>query len=392
MVRCKVAVVTPGRFVIPSVRSSSVERVVEQVVPLAQDAVDAVIFGTAGKGLPLKDEIEGVPCIRLPSGAFYLPSLIRRLRQWRPDIIEMNNRPAVAQKLRMHLPGARMVLNLHSSTYIRPPFIKPDQLEGMLKGVDGIIVNSGYVKEYIERHCSLSRPEILVNPLGVRLEHFVPRYAPASEALRAAKLRKYGWEGRKIILFTGRLIPEKGVHHLISVMPDILAIHPDALLLIVGSAGYSTDRETAYVRKLKAAAAPLGNRVAFVPFIPHPALGSWYLLADLVVVPSAARESFGLVNVEAMAAGVPVIATDAGGIPEIVEDGVSGLLIPGSRLPSGLAAPINQLLEDASLCRTMGLAGREKVRRQFRWELTAKRWAAFMQKLHHSERSGPVAP
>lgn len=374
----RIAVITPGNFVIPSERSSSVERVVEQVVPLARDEVSAVIYGTAGKGLPQKGEIEGVPCIRLPFGTSYLPSLIRRLRQWRPDVIEVNNRPLAARKLRAQMPGTKMVLNLHSNTYIRSPYLKPFQLEAVINAMDGVIVNSQYLKEFIESECSVVRPEILVNPLGVRLEHFVPRHTPAAEALRAARLEHYGWGGRKIILYAGRLIPEKGVHHLIAALPDIVAVHPEVLLLIIGSAGYGSDRETPYVRRLKKSAESMGKWISFHSYIPHPALAYWYAMADLVVVPSASREAFGLVNVEAMASGVPIIATDAGGIPEVIEDGVNGCLIPVGALPGGLAAPVNRLLGDDSLRRRLGIAGREMSRLRFRWEMTAQRWSHFM--------------
>ncbi|NMO95226.1 glycosyltransferase family 4 protein [Paenibacillus lemnae] len=374
----KVAVVTPGSFVIPSVRSSSVERVIEQVVPLARHELDIRIYGTIGKGLPLKSELHGVPCIRLPSGS-YLQSLVRNLKMWGPDVIEVNNRPLAVQKLKAKMPGVKVVLNLHSNTFIRPPYLRQIQLQTALEQADGLIVNSRYLKEFVESGFRGERPQILINPLGVKLEDFSPRHTPASEAIRAARLERLGLLGKKIILFVGRLMPEKGVHHLIAAMPDILAEHPDTHLLVIGSAGYSSDRETAYVKKLKSAARPLKSWITFLSYIPFPSLALWYTMADLVVVPSSTREAFGLVNVEAMAAAVPVVAARSGGIPEVIEEGVSGFLVPPESLPEGLVQPITRLLGDEELRCRLGTAGRESCRQQFRWDLTAQRWADFMQ-------------
>lgn len=374
----KVAVVTPGSFVIPSGRSSSVERVVEQIIPLAQEAMDVRIYGVVGKGLPVKDTIGGVLCYRLPAGASYYPSLLRRLQKWRPDIIEVHNRPLLAQRLKLHLPDIKIVLNLHSNTFISPPYISRQRFGSIARWMDGIVVNSRFLLEEITSTYPWLEEKMTINHLGVRLEHFTPPFSPAAKALKEGKLAHYGWSGRRIVMFAGRLIPDKGVHHLIAALPQLVERHPDILLLIVGSAAYGSDRETAYVRQLKQAARPYQNWVHFRPFVPYPAIADWYSLADVVVVPSAPREAFGLVNVEAMAAGVPVIAASAGGIPEIVENGVTGYLVKGDELQTGLVEQIDRLLNNEELRIRLGMAGREAVRQRFRWDHTAERWVQLM--------------
>lgn len=105
----------------------------------------------------------------------------------------------------------------------------------------------------------------------------------------------------------------KGVHHILKAMPRITDKVPDALLVVVGAAFYGSNRTTPYVRKLHRLGKTMGETVRFVPYVPHDRIQDWFGIADVVLVPSDNREAFGLVNVEAMSCGVPVIATRAGG-------------------------------------------------------------------------------
>jgi spore coat protein SA len=115
-----------------------------------------------------------------------------------------------------------------------------------------------------------------------------------------------------------------------------------------------------------------------VPFVPHEEISAWYALADLLAVPSLRREAFGLVNLEAMASGVPVVASRVGGIQEVVRDGVTGLLVPPYRLPVQLASAFVRLLRDREALRRMGEAADRHVRGMFTWKQTAERWASFI--------------
>ncbi|MNJ40437.1 Spore coat protein SA [compost metagenome] len=150
------------------------------------------------------------------------------------------------------------------------------------------------------------------------------------------------------------------------------------MLVIVGSVYYGVNRESNYALRLKAMAEPYGDRVAFLPYTPYPKVADWYNLADIVVVPSGEDEAFGLVNVEAMASAVPVVASRVGGIPEVVIDGESGRLLPPASMPNDLADCIVSLLGSEEERRRMGKAGRELARRRFRWHHTAERWIHLM--------------
>ncbi|AWB45820.1 glycosyltransferase family 1 protein [Paenibacillus sp. CAA11] len=376
----KVAVITPGSFMIPSGWSSSVERVVEKMAPLSAGRLDIRVFGRIGEGFPPKSWLGSVPCYRVPGGESYLPSILRHLRVWRPDTVDVHNRPLLACRLKRKMPQTRVLLTLHSTSFIRPGNLSSARAEHTLNLLDGIVVNSSYLKSELNRRFPALLPPVFVNHLGCSLEDFLPRWTPLGEALRKARLASLGWQNRRVVLYIGRLLPRKGVHHLLDALPSIIQQDRNALLVIVGSAHYGGGAETGYMRRLREAASRYPDHAVFLPYTPYPQVSDWYNLADVAVVPSLDDEAFGLVNVEAMAAGVPVIATRVGGIPEIIKEGYTGLLLPPEELPSKLGATISALLQNEELRRQMGLAGREEVRTRFRWNHTAERWVQIVVK------------
>ncbi|MBE0335645.1 glycosyltransferase family 4 protein [Paenibacillus sp. 23TSA30-6] len=381
MQRPKVAVVTPGSFVIPSPRSSSVERVIAHMVPLASDKLQVQIYGIRGDEVPDNADVDGVPCIRYKQGPSYVPEVIADLKRWSPAVVDVHNRPAVAYAIHNALPNSRIVLTLHSTTFIREPHLKRKEVDRLLQPLERIIVNSAYMGATVATDSSDAvRERIAINELGIHPGDFLPRWTPAAEAVRTARLNDYGWAGRRIVLYAGRLVSGKGVHRLLKALPGIVRACPDVLLLIAGSAYYGQSRFTPYsaslhrqTRKLR-----LGKHVKFLDYVPHPALASLYQLADVTVVPSVGSEAFGLVNLEAMAAGVPVVASRTGGIPEVVRHGETGWLVSPSPGEQEMAAAVIGLLQQPDLRRRMGEAGIAEVRKRFLWQHSSQRWAQIM--------------
>jgi D-inositol-3-phosphate glycosyltransferase len=130
----------------------------------------------------------------------------------------------------------------------------------------------------------------------------------------------------------------------------------------------------------------LRDRVRFLGAIPHERLGDYYALADVCVVPSR-TESFGLVALEAQALGTPVVAASVGGLREIVEDGVTGVLVEG-RDPERYAEAIASVLEDPELRRSMSIEARLRAGR-FTWTRAVDRLASIYERL--SARSAAFA-
>lgn len=382
MSRLKVAVVTPGSFVIPSGRSSSVEQAVEQLARRLCDRFELRVFGRLG-GRPAAERREGVSYRRVaaPSPRAYIRSVSARLRLFRPDVIQVENRPRFIPFLRKRHPHASLVLVLHSVTFASPPRLSAAGLHRCLGAADRIVVNSDFLKEELLRSAPFAGNKIVVSHLGVDERKFSPCATLAASVRRERLRAKLGLEGRRIILFVGRLLPIKGVHLLLRAMPQVAEQAPDAALVVVGSAGYRSRRRTPYVRRLHRTAERLGDRVRFVPFVEHGAVPDWFRLADVLAVPSGRMEAFGLVNVEAMATGVPVVATRCGGMTEIIEDGVTGRLVDLEAAERELAPTLAALLRDEPLRRGMGERGRSRVEAHFTWTQAAERWAKLYDEL-----------
>jgi glycosyltransferase involved in cell wall biosynthesis len=120
---------------------------------------------------------------------------------------------------------------------------------------------------------------------------------------------------------------------------------------------------------LKAQAKFLGieDRVVFMGYVPDDVLPEVFRMADVFVLPSVSSEAFGIVVLEAMASGVPVVATDVGGIPEVVKENEAGLLVPpGNELE--LREAIQKLLNDEELRKQYGSKGRKAVEEKYSWD------------------------
>ncbi|WP_308635585.1 glycosyltransferase family 4 protein [Paenibacillus silvisoli] len=376
MAKAKIAFVTPGTFPLPSQSSSSVERVVEKLVPLLVPQVDASIYGRSSRLLGKRGQLGGATVIRYPAHnkRLYLQRVGQSIKVNQPDLLQVENRPHYALKLRRMRPGSKIWLNLHSSTFIRKSAISPDLLARSFRAADRIIVNSEYLKEDVAARVPECAEKLHVVYPGVDTERFPSQYSFAGASRRAELRKARGWAGRSVIVFMGRLLAIKGVHHLLKLMPQLVREHPSALLVIVGGAFYGSKRTTAYVRQLQQMGRKLKGHVQFVPYVPYSEVPSWFLGADVAVVPSGKREAFGLVNVEAMSCGLPVVATRAGGMKEIIEDGVTGYLVDPDHVVEEMRARLLELLRDDQLRLQMGLKSRERVEQHFTWQHSADRW------------------
>ena len=177
--------------------------------------------------------------------------------------------------------------------------------------------------------------------------------------------RRHEGRGRRL-LFVGRLAPVKGGFVLIAALAQL----PDVTLDIVGD---GPSREALAER---AAALGLADRVVFHGYMDETGVRDRLAAADVFVLTSFA-EGVPVVLMEALAAGVPAVATRIAGIPELIDDGVTGLLVPPAE-PTATADAVRRLLDDPELRNRIAAAGREKVEREFNLETESERLANLM--------------
>ena len=189
------------------------------------------------------------------------------------------------------------------------------------------------------------------------------------------------------IVSVGRLVPRKGFADLITVLPAL----PDTELVIAGGADRAM-RDDAEANRLRELARQLGvaDRVRLAGQVPRERMPELLRSADVVAcVPW--YEPFGIVPLEAMACGVPVVASAVGGLQDTVADSVTGLLVP-PRDPEALAAAVKSLLDDPERRAAYGRAGRERVERRYTWSRVAAATAnAYAQVVRTRGRSA-IAP
>ncbi len=195
-------------------------------------------------------------------------------------------------------------------------------------------------------------------------------------------------EGPQLV-FVGRVSPEKGVHVLLDAFEIVLREHPNARLRIVGPPAEAPSEFMvfpggdpvlaelfgryggSYLPALDQRAAALGaERVEFSRSVPHSELSPLFADADVAVVPSIWQEPFGMIVAEAMSCETPVVASRVGGIPEIIVDGETGILVERSD-PAALAAALLEVLGDADFRASAGPAGRARAVELFAWDRIA---------------------
>ncbi len=221
-----------------------------------------------------------------------------------------------------------------------------------------VIVNSNYMKCELQRLFGLPFEKVSVVANGINVNMF--NGIEKDYEFR----RQYASDNEKIILFVGRLVYEKGIQHLISAMPKILDGYHDAKLVIAGKGGM--------LEELKEQVRAMGieNKVYFTGYMDSKQVSKMYKCADVSVFPST-YEPFGIVALEAMLSGTPVVVSDVGGLNEIIEHGVDGMKSYAGNSNS-LADSILQLLYNPQLADNVVKRAKTKIKNDYNWTKIAQ--------------------
>lgn len=343
------------------------------------DLPDRVTFGpgvvvdhvAAGPPRPLpKDEL-------LPLMGEFAEELTRRWTARRPDLAHahfwMSGKAAVAAAL---VPGTPVVQTFHALGVVKrrhqaeadtsPPERVSVEVD-LVRQVDRVVATS--TEEVFELARLGADPgRVTVVPCGVDLERFCPRGS-----------RERRRDGMRRVVTVGRLVERKGVADLIGAVARV----PDVELVVAGgppAAELDSDPEARRLCGL-AAQAGVADRVSLRGRVGRDELPPLLRSADLVAcVPW--YEPFGLVALEAMACGVPVVASAVGGLCDTVVDGVTGVHVPPRR-SDALATALSGLLDDVDLLGRLGRAGAERARSRYSWDNVARATLAVYREITH---------
>lgn len=263
---------------------------------------------------------------------------------------------------------------LHLQTPVLDPF--PAAYKRLLSRADAVIACSAFIRDRFLAASGYASERTFVVHNGADTAAFE---RADGRALRAE------WElspDDVVVLYAGAIVPEKGVSHLVRAFRQIEAEAPHAALVLVGGAQLWLSPEsnaTAMAYEAEVRALAQGGRVKLVGTLPRQRMPEAFVAADIVAVPSIWADPFPLVVCEAMAAGGAVVASNIGGIPEMVQHGHTGLLVPPDNVEQ-LATALRELYINRDLRHRLGAASRAQAQ-DFSWEVAARQTNGIYQRL-----------
>lgn len=325
----------------------------------------------------------------------YFLQVARELRARPVDVLHFPQQLQFAGIFKKAMPRTKIVLHMHQDELAQLDY---NLLRRQLANVDSVVTVSDFVTDRARARFPEHAAAIHTIGNGVDIRRFIPDIQRDNGTAQHAPR----------VLFVGRISPDKGVHLLLEAFDRVARERPDVELTLVGKVGMLpfdlvnlllTDdaaaldslrpfygqsmfawlskevlgQKRSYRQQLDARLSPQSAaRVHFAGSVSLQELIRLYSRADLLVLPSVWRESYGLPVAESMASGVPVLASDCGGVPELVDKGVTGLLVPRLNVDA-LTNAMRDLLSDVSRLRRMGQAARARAERLLTWDRSAER-------------------
>jgi len=265
---------------------------------------------------------------------YFFECVWQKLKNKQYDMIILENRPGFALQLteRCKTP---IISHIHTNLLYEPS----DKNIKIAKATTRFMAVSQYIKNEIRKVGVEKDIRIVYN--GLDSTHFNKQ---KSEITR----NQFGFKGDDFIaVFWGRLVPRKGIKELLLAMQQIKE-QKDIKLLVIGAINYedtSTQTNT-FIEELKSIARNLQNKIIFTGFIPYDKIADYLSLANVAVIPSRINEAFGMTCIEACAMGLPVIATNDGGIPETLVGQKHIIIDKNKDMPNQIANALLKIKND----------------------------------------------
>lgn len=280
-----------------------------------------------------------------------------KIRKEKYDAVLVENYPFHCTSLKFYT-SSPVVLHTHNR-YVEAKY---PLLAQFIKSIDGLICVSRFIASDAEKAKLATHTHFPISVAynGIHVEKFYKEY---SEEEKLSLRKKLGIsEAQKVILFTGRFIPAKGVKELVLAFSELSNIE-NYVLLIIGSSAFSNSSSTPYIEEVKSLVMPIKDHVKFTGYVDYEDISAYYAISDVQAVPSIWEEPACLVSIEGMASGLPIVCSDSGGTPELINDECAITVRRGEGYEKRLSEALQNVLSDSVLRANMGKAGRERSRK-----------------------------
>ena len=260
---------------------------------------------------------------------YFIREAIKEIRKKHFDLIIMENRPAFSLHFKN---GERIAYHLHNDNLN----INIRKAEDIYNAAETIICVSDYITDRVR---TINKNDIKTRTVynGIDIARFSKVNSSVTKASLGLKNNDF------VIAFIGRIIPDKGIKQLIEAML-LLTDYSDIKLLVIGSSFLgSNSGNSSFHNSLNELSKPIESNIIFTGYVNYDKIPEYLYFADIATVPSVWEEPFGLTCIESLAAGLPLITTYKGGIPEVVDEKSAILLNADNSLPQSLADAILNL-------------------------------------------------
>lgn len=365
----RIALIATEKLPVPAVRGGAIQIYLDSVASIMAANHDVTVISITDPNLKESDSVNGVNYVRFPEEQ-YVNSIIEHIKNEQYDVIHLCNRPSWIQALVEAAPETKFVLSVHNEMFAHEKMSDEDGKQ-CIGVVSQIVTVSDYIGETITSRFPEAKEKTKTVYSGVDLNQYQPAWTPEGKKLREKARSELNLEDKKIALFVGRLSKVKGPHVLLQALPKLIGKDPNTMLVIVGSKWFGDNQVNNYVKHLYTLGAMFKDHVTFIKFVKPKDIPALYAMSDLLVCSSQWQEPLARVHYEAMAAGLPILTSNRGGNPEVIDEGENGYIIHDFENPDAYVDPIAALLASESRRVKMGKKGRAKVELGFSWEHVA---------------------
>jgi spore coat protein SA len=388
----KVAIIAPNSLPVPPIRGGAVQSSIFETTrlykrfkpyifsicePNVDDLPLAETIGNAEyRRIKLTDREEFFIRLRHFTNKNYFPyvnEIIKQIKEIKPDLINIVNRPWFLPILRKHLgKSAKIILNNHNA-YFRE--MREGHVKKLVSKMDGFIgVSQACVNVEITDRFPELKDKCNVVYNAADLKRFDPD--SISQEKRSRLKTKLNISADELVItFIGRLREDKGAAAVLSAISDIIKSGTTAKikLLVIGSHYLSAkDGKGALEKNIRELAEGIKDHVVFTGYVNFNEIQDYYAISDIITAPSIIFDSSPFVCYESQAMKVPMVSSFSGGIPEIIEDGKTGLLVRDPRNVADMASKLRFFIENKEERVRFGERGRERIIKHFTWEKAAE--------------------